>query len=366
MRVLHITEACGAGVKRHLELVVPGLASHGVSCGVLAFGNRIDEGFQNAFSATNFLRVQPIAGSRLFHLPTYISLIRKACREWQPDIVHLHAFTAGLAGRVASLPFSPKIVYSPHSFSFHRPAGHIKRLAVWSAEKLLQSRTDAFALVGYAEADDAKQLGIAPPKLHLTLNGLEDIPLLPRAEARAALGIMPDELAAVVPCRLEPQKGLQPLLDAMRRIHSPFRLYVFGEGSLKEKLLLFVERNQLLGKVLIFPPRNDLRQLLRAFDIGLLPSFYEGLSYSLLEMLLADLPVIASDIPANHLPELQEHITYATLGVPSEWTKALDCFEERRALTHDVVLAHYSLASQLDALLNCYEGVTSKTRRALA
>ena len=354
MRVLHITEACGAGVKRHLELIVPGLMSRGLSCGVLAFGNRIDAGFQSAFAQADFLRVEPILGSRLPHLPSYVSLVRETCREWHPDVVHLHAFTAGLAGRLTRLPFSPKIVYSPHSFSFHKPATHLRRLIVWSAEKLLQNRTDAFALVGPFEVSAARQLGIPEQKLHLAQNGLEDIAFLPRSEARVALGIQPDELAAVVPCRLELQKGVRPLLEAIRLTNSPCRLHVFGKGSLKKELLRFIAKNQLQEKVVISPPRDDLRQLLRAFDVGLLPSFYEGLSYSLLEMLLADLPVIASDISANHLPEFQGHITYARPGVPDDWAKALERFGGSHALTHDRVLAEYSLAAQLDALIACY------------
>ncbi len=328
--------------------------ARGVSCGVLAFGNRIDAGFQNAFAQADFLRVQTISGSRLLHLPTYISLIREACREWHPDVVHLHAFTAGLAGRLTGLPFAPKIVYTPHSFSFHKPAGWIRRLVVRSAERLLQYRTDVFALVGEGVVQEARRIGLLEQKLHLTPNGLDDIPFLPRSEARTALGIQPDELAAVAPCRLEPQKGLRTLLEAMNLTNSPCRLYIFGEGSLKEKLLRFINNNQLCDKVRISSPRDDLRQLLRAFDVGILPSFYEGLSYSLLEMLLADLPVIASDISANHLPGLQEHITYATPGVPIEWTNALESIGGNHPPVHDIVLARYSLAAQMDALLDCY------------
>ena len=355
MRVLQITDACGAGVKRHLSLIVPGLMARGVSCGVLAFGNRIDADFQNIFTQADYLRVQPIVGSRLLHLPTYISLIREACREWHPDIVHLHAFTAGLAGRLAHLSFSPKIVYSPHAFSYHRPAGFVRRMLVRAVEKLLQGR-GGFALVGPSEMDDARQLGVPESRLHLTPNGLEDIPFLPRAKARAILGIMPNELAGVVPCRLEPQKGLLPLLEAMRLTNSPCRLYVFGDGSLQEKLTRFINGNQLGDRVRICPPREDLRQLLRAFDVGILPSFYEGLSYSLLEMLLADLHVIASDIPANHLPGLQEHIVYAQPGVPFEWVRALESLGGSHPSVHDAVLEYYSLDAQLEALMVCYEG----------
>ena len=197
-------------------------------------------------------------------------------------------------------------------------------------------------------------MGVLEKKLHLAPNGLEDIPFVPRSEARAMLGIKPDELAAVAPCRLKPQKGLRPLLEAMSLTHSPCRLHIFGDGSMKQELIRFVTRKQLRDKVVINSPRGDLRRLLRAFDVGILPSFYEGLSYSLLEMLLADLHVMASDIPANHLPKLQEYITYATPGVPAEWAQKLERLGGEHPSTHDAILTNYPLSAQLDALLACY------------
>ena len=354
MRVLHITEACGAGVRRHLELILPALRNHGLSCGLLAFGNRIEAGFAEGFAGLDFCRIVPLVGSRLLNLHRYVSLIRAACEEWHPEVVHLHAFAAGVAGRLAKLPNYPKVVYSPHAFSFHKAVGLLRRTAVWEAERALRGRTDAFALVGHSELEEARRLGIEENKLHFAPNGIGDIHFCARAEARSALEIPSNELAGIVPCRLEPQKGLATLLKALTRVTAPCRLYLFGEGSQEETLRRMVTNLQLEQKVVFRPPRDDLRHLLQAFDFGVLPSLYEGLSYSLLEMLMAGIPVIASDISANRLPELQGGIAYFTPGDSLALASFLNALPLPCQNVHDAVLANYSLGKQVDILMRIY------------
>ena len=45
MRILHITEACGGGVKRHLELLAPALACLGAEQSLLAVSAEVEEDF---------------------------------------------------------------------------------------------------------------------------------------------------------------------------------------------------------------------------------------------------------------------------------------------------------------------------------
>ena len=349
MRVLHVTEACGAGVGRHLELILPRLVGRGVSCGLLAFGNRFEAGFREKIEGLGleWHQLVPIPGNRLLNLHRYISCIREACQKWAPEVVHLHAFVAGLAGRLTHLPHSPRIVYSPHAFGFHKPNGFFRRIAVKNVERLLCRRTDVFALVGPSEMEDARAIGAKEGKLLLALNGIPDIPFLPRNEARRALGIPLDCLVGVVPCRLEPQKGLVSLLKALALTTSPCQLHIFGDGSLKKKLSRLIVNLHLEEKAFIHPPQENLRELLKAFDFGVLPSRYEGLSYSLLEMLLADLPVIASDIPANRLAGLEEEICYVAPGDCVALARVLDEVKGCNKETHDAVLKLYPLERQV-------------------
>lgn len=357
MRVLHVTEACGAGVGRHLELILPRLMERGASCGLLALGNRFEKGFKERFDGVGleWHRSVPIPGNRLLKLSRYISCIREVCQEWAPEVVHLHAFVAGLAGRLTRLPHSPRTVYSPHAFGFHGSNGFFRRVAVKYSERMLCGRTDVFALVGPSEMDDARAIGAQEEKLLQTFNGIIDIPFLPRDKARKELGLPLDCLVGVAPSRLEPQKGLVVLLKALAMAASPCQLYIFGDGSQQKALSKLIVKLHLEERVIIRPPQENLRTLLKAFDFGVLPSRYEGLSYSLLEMLLADLPVIASDIPANHLAGLEDAISFVAPGDCTGFARALDGLEVRQRKTHDAVLEFYPLEKQIDVLMDAYQ-----------
>lgn len=313
MDVLHITEACGGGVRRHLSLVLPELMGQGVSCGLFAYGGRMEPGFlKDAAQLRDSgckVDIFPQDCGRLKGLLPAVRRIHALCREWQPRALHLHAFAAGAAGRLAGWP---NIIYSPHAFGFHAPHSWILRSAIKMSERFLEKRSKAFVLVGPDEMRDAQSLGIPPEKLHLIHNGLPcPAPKLPEEERqriRHNLGILPDDtLAALVPCRLEPQKGLQSLMEAIPHIKPNVRFYFCGDGTLKASLCRMAEKLS-LGKRIVFTGQiENLPQMMRAFDLAVIPSYYEGLSYSLLEVLSAALPLAASDIDANHpIPELKK------------------------------------------------------------
>ena len=170
-----------------------------------------------------------------------------------------------------------------------------------------------------------------------------------RAAARAAIGIQPDETAVVAPCRLEPQKGLPQLILAWRDISENATLHIFGEGPMKRQLESLISANSLVGRVVLHGVQPNLHRLLRAFDAGVLPSLYEGLSYSLLEMLAAGIPVVASDIPANRI---DDGISFFRLGDGASLAAAI-----RNALSVEMRKAvfPYTLERQVDALTDLYK-----------
>ncbi len=303
--VLHVTEACGAGVRRHLGLMLPEMKRLGLSCGLLCFGSRMEPGFVQEFSGMglDYFRAAEDGGSALGGFAAAIGLVRRVCAETRPAVLHLHAFAAGAAGRLAAPP-GPVLFYSPHAFSFHRPAGLARRCAVKGMELLLRGGTCKYILVGEGEKEDAEALGIGPERIVLARNGLPaDFRkgLLPISVARSRLGIGAGDVAVAIPCRLEPQKALVPAVRAIARIGGDTKFYIFGEGSLHGRLQAEIDGLGLGGRVFLAGNVPDLCKYLGAFDMGMLPSYYEGLSYALLEMLAAGLPVLARDIRANHV-----------------------------------------------------------------
>ena len=165
MRILHITEAAEYGVLRHISLVTDELARRGHECAVLLFGNRIDESVE--LPCKRIIHRQ--TGGRLANLLDSIKTIRRAIADLQPDIVHLHAFTAGVAGRLAA----KGCIYSPHCFALHNSIPWLTRKAVALTEKLLCLRTGAYVFVSENEYFDAAwRLNLDQGKLHVCLNGL--------------------------------------------------------------------------------------------------------------------------------------------------------------------------------------------------
>ena len=91
-----------------------------------------------------------------------------------------------------------------------------------------------------------------------------------------------------------------------------------------------------------------LYRYLKAFDAGILPSLYEGLSYSLLEMLAAGIPVAASDIPANRVAD---NLRLFPLG---DRDAMRDAIQKTLADSCKEPFFPFNLDRQVDALLSGY------------
>ncbi len=94
------------------------------------------------------------------------------------------------------------------------------------------------------------------------------------------------------------------LLDQNPGNRRDFRLIIAGEGPMRRQLEELILRWGLAEYVWMAGERNDISELLRLFDVFVLPSLGEGISNTLLEAMATGLPVIATDVGGN--PELVE------------------------------------------------------------
>lgn len=305
--VLHMTEACGGGVRRHLDLLLPELQAQGVRNGFLAFSERAEEDFREKSCQRWRACGIPYGYFPVFscyYIPWMVRSLEARLQRCRPRVLHLHSGWAGIIGRLKLHP-DIKVVYSPHSFRFHPGLPWYERRAISALERRLASRTDLFCLVSEAEKEQAAAMRVPLGETVVIPNALPaDFrrSLLPRAEARRQLGIPAGEMAAVVPCRLVWQKGIDLLLQAVARLPqrpAPPVFYCYGDGDELQRLQKLGEQLDIM-MYLRFPGWiADMSSLLAAFDLAVLPSRYEACSYALLECLEAGLPVVASHIPAH-------------------------------------------------------------------
>ncbi len=215
----------------------------------------------------------------------------------RPDVVHLHASKAGLAGRLALRRRRPTL-FQPHAWSWLAADGALRRASIaW--ERVAARRTELFVCVGAAEVEQGRAMGVRG-RYTVVRNGV-DLDRFPPADdrdrtaARRRLGVDPAVPLAVCVGRVTRQKGQDMLVSAWHRVrrHCPdAELSLVGDGDLLPALRATpVPGVRFAGAV------TDVRPWLVAADLVVLPSRWEGLPLTALEALATGRCVVASAVP---------------------------------------------------------------------
>ena len=83
---------------------------------------------------------------------------------------------------------------------------------------------------------------------------------------------------------------------------------IIGDGPDRNSLQLLADSLQLQDKVFLIGEIKDAYKYLKAFDLFVLPSIYEGLSISLIETLFAKVPTLAANVGGNAEILDKEHL----------------------------------------------------------
>ena len=170
-------------------------------------------------------------------------------------------------------------------------------------------------------------------------------------------------------------KGLHPLIRAMQTVsrtstRQPACLIVAGAGRSPGYRRL-ARRLGVEERILFLGPVDDIRTILSAVDVGILPTYYDPSSRFILEALAAGKPVITTrfngatdhftdgrhgkviDSPDN-IPALADAIGY--------FTHRANIATASQAITEDNLRANISVRRVADELLRLYE-ILIKTRK---
>jgi glycosyltransferase involved in cell wall biosynthesis len=194
------------------------------------------------------------------------------------------------------------------------------RLRVWS-DRLTSGRADLY--ISNSEAGRRTRIErerIDARRIEVIHNGIDLDPdgLASREEARNALSLAPEDAPVVAHvANLRWMKGHQQALHAAKSIiaRCPNAVFLFAGRDDSSGRFQAMARDLELGdraRFLGFHPRP--REALRAADIAILPSLYEGCPVALLEAMAEGKPIAASD--TGGIPELVRHEQEALLFAP--------------------------------------------------
>ena len=147
-----------------------------------------------------------------------------------------------------------------------------------------------------------------------------------KEEIRKELGISEDAYVIGQVGRFAYQKNPEFTIEVFREVlkkNEKAVLLLIGRGNKEDELRKMIRNYGLEGKVRILVHRRDIPQLLKAMDVFILPSRFEGLGIVLIEAQVAGLPCVVSDrIPQEAFQS--PRITRLSLDDPKDrWAEAL-------------------------------------------
>jgi glycosyltransferase EpsF len=252
------------------------------------------------------------------------------------DVVHCHAdYLGGVvlpAAARAGVPFKVNHIHNTR-FAFDAP----DRPWRWLGGKALRQVALRFADLTVGCSADALAAFVGPAATRgptavlycgTPLAAYQEATRAGRSEARAALGMAPEQACIVHVGRHVEPKNVSFLLESFRALRTRggrAHLLLVGSGPLTARLQGEAERLGLQGVVHFLGDRADVPMILRAASVLALPSIYEGLPVAVIEAQAAGVRCLISDHITAEVGVVPELVTRAPLSIgASGWAEQLE------------------------------------------
>lgn len=301
-------------------------------------------------------------------------------RQVQPDILHARLYRPGvvsrIVGRLCGKPVLTGLVSTMYEPEWFMDNPRLKRWRVWPwwALDVVTARLWGTFFVAVSESvklSAVRQMGLSPTSIAVIPRGIlpdaaADDELPDGAAVRTAMGWQDDYPLVLNVARLVPAKGQRYAILAMKEVVAAYpkaRLVIAGEGWLHDDLQRLIDTHGLRPNVTLLGERNDVPALLRAADIFVFSSIYEGFGNALIEAMVAGRPCVVTSIPAlrevtgdGRVAVLAEPFSPASLAASIvRVTADRDLARRLGAEAREWVRTRYEFSKTADALDALYE-----------
>lgn len=227
-----------------------------------------------------------------------LSVIFQLARELRvlrPALLQTYLFHANIAGRIAG-----RWAKVPVIVSGIRVAEKRSRVPLW-IDRMTRGLVDHHVCVSQSVADFSRTASRLPDqKMSVIPNGV-DVELYANAPPAdlSGFGISENHKTALFVGRLDPQKNPSLVLEAMEYLkdrHPELHLLLVGDGPLRKHLESWVCEHHLTERIHFAGRREDVPELMKASDLFVLSSRWEGMPNVVLEAMAAGLPVVATRV----------------------------------------------------------------------
>ncbi len=223
------------------------------------------------------------------------------------DFIHCNTPVGGLLGRLAGKKCKvKKVIYQVHGFHFYKGAPLINRLIYYPIERWLARYTDALITINHEDYEAAQRFKLRNggkvyyvPGVGIDTAQFQKQDAV-RADKRCELGLSESDCALISAGELNKNKNNTVILEALGKLQDPHIHYILcGVGDQEEALRSQAQQLGIADNVHFLGYRQDMKDLLQAADVFVMPSFREGLSRSIMEAMASGLPCVVSRIRGN-------------------------------------------------------------------
>jgi glycosyltransferase involved in cell wall biosynthesis len=303
LSLLQVLEPSGGGSGRHFLDLCRAMQHRGHSVTAIYSPVRAEPAFVAELESIGLDNVVPLGMRRApgpWDLTAWWQLRKIAALHGPFDLIHGHSSKAGALTRLRLPGQHVPVLYTPHAFRTMDPTlGAKGRLIYGGIERLLGTwLTDRLVCVSQDEYNHALSLGIPGARLRVVVNGVNAPPISQRAAIRKRYDIPQDALLFGFVGRMTRQKAPERLVEAFARIAADLpqaHLLMIGIGELADTVKAMVEAAGLADRVRLDGSVPGVTAI-DAFDVVVMPSRYEAMSYVMLEAAAAGKPLVLADV----------------------------------------------------------------------
>lgn len=296
--------------------------------------------------------------------------IDRVLKDNRYDIVHSHRGPQSFYVLSAAKKYGVKVRIA-HSHLAYKPESLSRKIK----EKILIIMDKYLATQLFACGEDAGKSMWGKNKPFFIMKNAIDLRKFSfseekRLEKRKQIGVSSeDEFVFGIVGRMEDQKNYSFLMSVIKELkskNSNFSLVTVGRGSMENRIKQLSNDYDITDKVRFLGIRNDVSELLNAFDGFVLPSKYEGLPVVLIEAQANGLTELVSDCVTKEM-SVTDLITFLPIDDESAWVNRMQQMigqkEQKNRSQYAQLMkeAGYSIEEEADKLCEKYRELLGGT-----
>lgn len=253
------------------------------------------------FHQIDFSSSKPISLATLKSYRKMVALFK----SYNFDVIHCHTPIAGAITRYSGRKQRKKgsvVIYTTHGFYFHKHSSKKTWMVFHAIENVMSRYCDAIITINREDYGNAKKLHCKKvfyiPGVGVDTRRFRDA-AVNRESYRESLGVNDDQILILAVGELSHRKNHQIIIKALAKAQISNAVFMIcgnamTDANTRDELEQLAKEKEI--DLRLMGLRDDIPQICKCADIGVMPSTREGLGLSGIEMLASGLPVVASNV----------------------------------------------------------------------